>query len=182
MADKTEYVEMLTKKYLPAFHAFALKNVRDPHEAEELSQETAYQCVSAIHKTDGGIFNFNAFIWSIVHNTYKRWCARKKYVSLDDDGLFDTFSNVMSDEVPLEAEIIREDETNRIHLEISRLTDLYRKTLVCFYYDEMSIAETSDKLGISVEMVKFYLQKGRKKLKEAYTMSNTNIGEKSFNP
>jgi RNA polymerase sigma factor, sigma-70 family len=182
MADnKTEYLEKLTSEYLPAFLAFAIKNINNLHEAEEFSQETAYQCVLAINKTES-ISNFNAFIWGIVHNTYKRWCARKKYISLDDDTLFDTFSNVMVNHVPVETGIIREEENNRIHLELSRLTDLYRKTLVCFYYDEMSTAETSEKLGISVEMVKFYLQKGRQKLKEAYTMSNANIGEKSFNP
>ena len=106
----------------------------------------------------------------------------KKYVSLDDDTVFNTLSNVISGDVIIDAEIIKEDEAGRIHLELSRLTELYRRTLVCFYYDEMTIAETSEKLGISVEMVKFYLQKGRQKLKEAYTMPTANMGEKSFNP
>ena len=183
MADKSEYLEKLTTDYLPVFLAFAIKNINDFNEAEEFSQETAYQCVLAINKSgSGGISNFNAFIWSIVHNTYKRWCVRKKHILIDDDSMFDVFSNVMSDYVPLETEIIRDEENIRLRFEMSRLVDLYRKTLVCFYYDEMSISETSEKLGISVEMVKFYLQKGRQKLKEAYTVSNTNIGEKSFNP
>lgn len=181
MEVKPEYFEKLTNDYLPAFLAFAIKNISDIHEAENFAQETAYQCVIALSKTDN-ISNFNAFIWSIVHNTYKRWCVRKKYVSIDDENLFDTFSNVIIDDIPIESEIIREEETHRIHLELSRLTGLYRKTLVCFYYDEISIAEISEKLGISVEMVKYYLQKGRQKLKEAYTMSSNNIGEKSFNP
>ena len=100
-------------------------------------------------------------------------------MSLDDE--LNTFSNVMSADVPFETGIIQEEENTRIHLELSRLTDLYRKTLVYFYYDEISIIEISAKQGISVEMVKFYLQKGRHKFKEAYIMSN-NIGEKSFNP
>jgi hypothetical protein len=78
--------------------------------------------------------------------------------------------------------MIREEETAWIRFELSKLADLYRKVLVCFYYDELSIAETSVLLGISVEMVKFYLQKGRQKLKEAYDMPNATIGEKSFNP
>jgi len=181
MANKSDYLEKITD-YLPAFLAFAMKSINDLHEAEEFAQETAYQCVLAINKADtGGILNFNAFVWSIAHNTYKRWCARKKYVSLDDDNMFNTLSNVMSNDVPLDTDIIHAERNKQIHLELSRLTDLYRKTLVCFYYDEMSIADTSKKLGISVEMVKFYLQKGRQKLKEAYTMSS-NIGEKSFNP
>jgi RNA polymerase sigma-70 factor (ECF subfamily) len=180
VAVKSEYFEILTSDYLPAFLAFAIKNTNNLHEAEELSQETAYQCVLAIRKSEGSISNFNAFVWGIAHNSYKRWCARKKPISLD--GEFDTLSNIMSDDAPIDSEIIQVEETARIHFELSRLADLYRKTLVCFYYDEMSISETSEKLGISVEMVKFYLQKGRQKLKEAYTMSNANVGEKSFNP
>ena len=84
MADyRKEYFDKLTNEYLPAFLAFGMKNINDLHEAEEFSQETAYQCVLAINKAES-IANFNAFIWGIVHNTYKRWCARKKYVSLDD--------------------------------------------------------------------------------------------------
>ena len=181
MADtKQKHLDTLTNDYLPAFLAFGLKNINDLHEAEEFSQETAYQCVLAIHKADS-ISNLNAFIWSIAHNTYKRWCARKRHVSLDADG-HDILTNIMNDNVTIEAEIIHAEEDMRIRVELSRLTDLYRKTLVCFYYDELSIAETAVKLGISVEMVKFYLQKGRQKLKEAYTMSKSNIGEKSFNP
>ena len=167
---KNEYLDKLTNEYLSAFLAFGIKNINDLHEAEEFSQETAYQCVLAINKADN-ISNFNAFIWSIVHNTYKRWCARKKYASLDDVSRYDTLSNIMSDNVPIEEEIIQAEDDKRIRHELSRLTDLYRKTLVCFYYEELSITETSEKLGISVEMVKFYLQKGRQKLKEAYTMS-----------
>ena len=178
---KIEYLDRLTNEYLPAFLAFGIKNISNLHEAEEFSQETAYQCVLAINKADS-ISNFNAFIWSVAHNTYKRWCARKKHVSFNDDSQYDTLSNIISSDTPIEEAIIQEEDNKRIRLELSRLIDLYRKTMVCFYYDELSITETSDKLGISVEMVKFYLQKGRKKLREAYTMSKTNIGEKSFNP
>ncbi|MDR0288036.1 MAG: sigma-70 family RNA polymerase sigma factor [Clostridiales bacterium] len=181
MVNKSEYLEKLTADYLPAFLAFAVKNINNLHEAEEFAQETAYQCVLAINKP-GNITNFNAFVWSIVHNTYKRWCARKKYISLDDDGIFNTLSNIMSDDAPIDFEIIQEEERTRIYLEISRLTDLYRRTLVCFYYEDLSIAKTSEKLGISVEMVKFYLQKCRQKLKEACAMPNDGIGKKSFNP
>jgi RNA polymerase sigma-70 factor (ECF subfamily) len=173
MANTSEYLTRLTADYLPVFFAFAVKNMNNLHEAEEFSQEAAYQCVLAIHRVDR-ISNFNAFVWSVTHNTYKRWCARKRYVPLDND----MFSNLVLCSTPLETDVLGEENKERIRLGLSRLTDLYRKTLVCFYYDEMSITETSAKLGISVEMVKFYLQKGRQKLKEVYSM----IGEKSFNP
>jgi len=176
MATQSAYLEKITVDYLPAFLSFAMKNINDLHEAEEFSQEVAYQCVLAITKSRGDFSNFNGFVWSIAHNTYKRWCARKKHVSLD---ACNAFSNVMQTNVPLDSDIIHEEAKRRIHLELSRLANLYRKTLVCFYYDEMSIAETAEKLSMSIEMVKFYLQKGRQKLKEAYSM---NIGEKSFNP
>ncbi|MCL2213413.1 MAG: sigma-70 family RNA polymerase sigma factor [Oscillospiraceae bacterium] len=176
MADKTELLHRLTTEYLPAFLAFAIKNTNNLPEAEELAQETAFQCVLAINKTES-IANFNAFVWSIAHNTYKRWYARKRHASLDDESM--VFANVLIDTTPIEEEIILAEEKNAIKLELSRQSGLYRKALVCFYYEELSIAETAAKLGISVEMAKFYLQKGRQKLKEAYTMS---IGEKSFNP
>lgn len=176
--DKTEQIKEITDIYLVAFLSFALKRINNFNEAEELAQEIAYQCLLSINRCST-INNFEAFVWSIAHNTFKKWCIRKQMVSIDSES--DTFTNIVSVDLPVEDSLINEENFNLVRRELSRLSNLYRQTLVCFYYEELSIREISKKLNISEEMVKFYLVKGRQKLREAYTMNN-NIGEKSFNP
>jgi len=175
--NKSEQIDQLTKVYLPAFLAFAIKKVGNVDQGEELSQEIAYQCILAIEK--GNIKNnFEAFLWSIAHNTFKRWCGRKKALSLDDE--YDTYSNIVCDDIPVIETLIQTENANKIRMELLRLSKDYRKTLVCFYYGQLSIQEIAQKLHLSEGMVKFYLRAGKQKLKEAYTVNQ--IGEKSFNP
>jgi RNA polymerase sigma factor (sigma-70 family) len=175
--DRNDQLEKLTQNYLAAFLSFAFKRINNLYEAEELAQEIAYQCDVSISKGKS-IERFDAFIWSVAHNTYKKWCMRKQPISLE--GEFDTFSNLAGDALPIDDTLVKQEDVELIHLELSRLSKLYRQTLVCFYYEELSIRMIAAKLNISEEMVKFYLSKGRQKLKEAYTMNT--CGEKSFNP
>lgn len=174
---KDEQLKKVTEKFLPAFLGFAINKVGNIAEAEELAQEMAFQTVKAV---DRGINaeNFDAYVWSIAHNTFKRWCGRKKPLSLDEH--IDTFSNIISSDVPVIEQVIDSEDANSVRLALSRLARNYRETLVCFYYDEMSVNEISVKLSLSEGMVKFYLHEGKRKLKEVFDMNT--IGEKSFNP
>lgn len=180
------YINILADEYLKAFYAFAVSRTNNAYEAEELAQEITYQCIIALNKLSeiNKINNLNAFLWGIAHNTYKRYCYKKKnnkLISKDDN---ESFMNNIIDVSPhsnIEEFLLKSENMRQIRKELSLMTNFYRKTLVCYYYDSLTIAETGKKLGLSIEMVKFYLQKGRKKLKEAYIMSKE-YGEKSFNP
>ncbi|MBQ8287162.1 MAG: sigma-70 family RNA polymerase sigma factor [Clostridia bacterium] len=172
-------MQRLTEEFLPAFLGFSIQKIGNIKEAEELSQEIAYQCVIAIRKGNIGE-NFEAYLWTIAHNTFRKWCIRKECrpVSLDDE--CNSLSNIPSYDPPVEERLIREEETAALRKALSRLSRDYRNALVCYYYDELSIADTGKKLGLSEGMVKFYLRAGKQKLKEAYIMKE--IGEKSFRP
>lgn len=174
---REEQLHQLQNNYLNAFLAFAIKKINNYEEAEELAQEISYQCVIAIEK--GTVrHNFNAFMWSIAHNTFKNWCRRKSKLTLEIDNTTDIYSNISHD-IPIIEKMIHNEECYRIRLELSRLWGFYRETLVCFYYEELTIREIAKKLNISEEMVKFYLRAGKQKLKEATSMD---IGNKSFSP
>ena len=174
---KQEQLRQLTSQYLPAFLGFAVNKLGSLSDAEDLAQEIAYQCVVAIDKARC-TGDFNAYVWSIAHNTFKRWCARKRQRSASNTP--DCFTNLMRDEPPLDQALIDEENVNAIRTGMSRLANDYRKTIVCFYCDELSIRQIAQKLSLSEGMVKFYLRAGRQKLKEAYEMNP--IGEKSYHP
>lgn len=170
-----EQLEILENEYLKLFFAFSITRTDNRIDAEDLSAEICYQCVTAINK--GKINeNFNAYLWSIAHNTYKRFIKNKNKVVLLDN-------NYMMNIVDASYE---EDDTikvqsTEIRKQLRLLSKLYRESLISFYYDEMPISKISDNLNISKEMVKFYLMKGREKLKENFNMVKE-FGEKSFRP
>jgi RNA polymerase sigma factor (sigma-70 family) len=126
---KKDTMKILTDKYLPAFLAFAHSKIYNHAEAEELAQEIAFQCVQSCSR-DIEIDNLNAFLWSIAHNTFKRWCARKKIVSLDAPE--NSFTSLMDHAALPEEKLLESEETARVRLELSRLSRFYRQTLVCF--------------------------------------------------
>jgi len=180
-----ENIQILTNEYLKPFHAFAINRTNNAHEAEELAQEIAYQCVAALRKQHN-INDLNAFLWSVAHNVYKRWLYKKKHSQNKTESIEDNISYIenipdVSASSNIEEKLAKSEDMQLLRRELALLTNFYRKTLVCFYYDELSIAEIASKLDLSAEMVKFYLQKGRIKLKENYIMSKE-YGEKSFNP
>ena len=82
-------------------------------------------------------------------------------------------------EISIAEQLIRREEEQQIRRILSQMSENYRKTLVCFYYDELPLKKIAAKLSMTEGMVKYYLCTGRKKLKEAYHMQ---IGQKSFNP
>lgn len=171
--------ERIAREYLKPFYAFSVSRTNNASEAEELSQEITYQVISSIYKYERNINDFNKYVWSVAHNTYKRWLSAKKrmFVSTDDDNFFGT---IVSEE-NIEQSFIEKDTISRLYREISILSDLYRRVLVMYYYDEMKSAEIADRLGISPEMVRFYLMKGKQKIREGIEMARE-FGEKSFNP
>lgn len=93
----------------------------------------------------------------------------------------DEIDDNIEDESDFTEELCAKEELARLRREIALLSKEYRECTVAYYYDELSCAEVSEKLGISLEMVKYYLFKTRKLLKEGFCMERE-FGEKSFKP
>ena len=174
---KDEQLQKIIDEYMSAFLGFAINKLGNITEAEELAQEIVFQAILAVNRGDIRD-NFNAYIWSIAYNTFKRRCKRKVLLSLD--GGTDSFSNIASNDIPVTEQIVSTEEASAVRLALSRLTSDYRKTIVCFYFNELSTREISKRLLLTEGMVKFYLRAGKQKLREAFDMNQ--IGEKSFNP
>lgn len=64
---------------------------------------------------------------------------------------------------------------------MSLLSREYRECTLCYYFQGLSCRETAKKLGISLDMTKYYLFKTRKLLKEGIGMER-DYGTKSYQP
>ena len=80
-----------------------------------------------------------------------------------------------------ESEVIHREELQLLRRELALLSSQYREATVAYYIRNKSCAEIAHDLRISVEMVKYYLFKTRKILKEGVEMTRE-FGEKSYHP
>lgn len=166
----SEFVE----ENLKTIFAYALSRVRNKDDAEDLTSEI----VVAILQNSDRIRDPDAFygyVWKIAANTYHKFIRKKNRLS------FAETEGDITDDTDFTEEITAKEDMMRLRREIALLSKEYRECTVAYYYDGLSCAEVSAKLGISLEMVKYYLFKTRKILKEGISMERE-FGEKSFNP
>ncbi len=154
--------------------AYSLARVSNKEDAEDLASEimlAILQSGDKIKDPDA----FYGFVWGIAANTYKTFLRKRnknKHEELDE--------SLQSEDCFLDVLCARED-VNLLRRELSLLSREYRECTVAYYFDGLSCAQTAEKLGISLEMVKYYLFKTRKILKEGIGMERE-YGEKSYNP
>lgn len=159
---------------LKTIFAYALSRVSDRNDAEDLTNDI----VTAILQSADKMKNDDAFygyVWAIAANTYRKFIRNKSRHLFDeiDDSTPDTYDFTEAMSVA--------DDIRRLRREIAMLSKEYRECTVAYYFDGLSCAAVSEKTGISPEMVKYYLFKTRKILKEGICMERE-FGEKSFRP
>ena len=159
---------------LRTIFAYALSRVSERPDAEDLTNDI----VLAILQSADKIKNEEAFygyVWGIAANTYRKFMRKKSRFSWDE------IEDNVADGKDFTEEVSDREEEKMLRREIALLAGEYRECTIAYYYEELSCAEVSKKLGLSLEMVKYYLFKTRKILKEGICMERE-FGEKSFHP
>lgn len=171
--EQTRAAEFVEEN-LKTIFAYALSRVSDRSDAEDLTSDI----VLAILQSSDKIKNNDAFygyVWSVAANTYRKYMRRKSR------HIFDEIDENTPDTYDFTEELLAACEVGRLRREIAMLSKEYRECTVAYYFDGLSCADVSKKTGISPEMVKYYLFKTRKILKEGICMERE-FGEKSFKP
>jgi len=73
-------VAALNEEKLQKLFYFSLKKTENPHDAEELVQETALEIIKMLNRGYEPD-NFDAWMWTVVKKRYARWCKAKKIKS-----------------------------------------------------------------------------------------------------
>ena len=170
-----EKVAKLLSDNLRNIFAFSLSRLYDSSEAEDLTNDIICEVLKCARqlKNDEA---FYGFMWRIAENTFKKRIRKSHFQTIEFDESF-----VGTYWVTPEEEYLHSEELNLLRRELSLLSKQYRETTVAYYIYGKSCSEISTDFGISNEMVKYYLFKTRKILKEGIGMSRE-FGEKSYNP
>lgn len=162
---------------MKSIFGFALTRLGNVQEAEDLAGDILY----ALIRSAGNLKDedrFYGFMWKIAENTYKEYLRKKSKrtpltAELDE--------NIPDESESAEQTMIKQEELNLLRRELSLLSKQYRDATVLYYIQNLSCSEVAEKLQISTEMVKYYLFRARKIIREGMNMERV-YGEKSYRP
>lgn len=169
-----EKLSELAAENMKTIFAYALSRVSSKDDAEDLAGDI----ILAILQNGTKIKDDNAFfgyIWAIAANTYKKFLRKKSHMQ------YQLLDEELTDGEDFTLEILKSRDFHILRRELALLSREYRECTVAYYFDGLSCAETASRLHISLEMVKYYLFKTRKILKEGISMERE-FGTKSYNP
>lgn len=167
-------IEKLTECMKDIF-AFAVSRVYNKQDAEDLTNDIIVEVLASAERLQNDDA-FYGYLWSIADNTFKRYIRNKKRI---DTEVHTEFVGVCWD-TP-ESKLIENEELMLLRRELSLLSKQYREVSIQYYTEKKSCTAIAKEMNISEEMVKYYLFKTRKILKEGVTMDRK-YGEKSYNP
>ncbi|MBQ3184180.1 MAG: RNA polymerase sigma factor [Clostridia bacterium] len=174
--DNMKLEQMITDNMKSIF-GFALTRVHNINEAEELASDILYEIVKSAHNLKEEA-RFYGFMWKIAENTYKDHLRKKSKIRNNSCELD---CNIADESGSALDKIIKKQELNLLRRELSLLSKQYREATVLYYIDGLSCSQTASKLQISTEMVKYYLFRARKIIREGMNMERL-YGEKSYRP
>ena len=170
-------LEQLIIENMKSIFGFSLTRLGNVKDAEYLASDILYEIIrSAPNLKDED--RFYGFMWKVAENVYMDYLRKKSKIAKRttefDESMTDESESVLD-------EIIKKEELNLLRRELSLLSKQYRDATVLYYIENLSCSEAANRLQISTEMVKYYLFRARKIIREGMNMERL-YGEKSYRP
>ena len=168
-------LEKLITENMKSIFGFALTRLGNVNEAEYLASDIFYHII----KSAKGLRDderFYGFMWKVAENVYIDYLRKK---SKDTSRTTELDGNIADESESVSDEIVKKEELNLLRRELSFLSKQYREATVLYYIENLSCSEIAKKLQTSTEMIKYYLFRARKIIREGMNMERL-YGEKSY--
>ena len=172
--EQTKAYEKL-QECLKDIFAFSISRVYNKQDAEDLTNDIVMAVLTSVNRLENDSA-FYSYMWKIAENTFKQYIRNKNKSNI----IFDENFNGVYWESP-EQKYIENEEIAILRRELTLLSKQYRESTIKYYIENKSCSLISKEMNISEEMVKYYLFKTRRILKEGVNMERK-YGEKSYNP
>jgi len=163
--DSDAFHEIYENRFNDLYY-MALSMLRNPHDAEDVTQTTMVQAWNNISKLQSP-YAFKGWLTKILRNNCMDLIRKKKPVlQTDEDMSFE--ETLYEDNIEfLPADIMDKKETQRLVRQIvDNLPDSQRETIILHYFDLMPLIEIAATMGVSEGTVKSRLYYGRMAIKE----------------
>lgn len=175
-------IAAFARENMKTIYAYALSRVSNKEDAEDLAGDILLALLSSASRLrdEDALYGF---VWSVAGNTYKKFLRKKNRQILNSLSQEDLEQLADPEDFALELELEenRQEQLARLRRELSLLSREYRECTLYYYFMGLSCRETAQKMGISLDMTKYYLFKIRKLLKEGIGMERE-YGTKSYQP
>ncbi len=152
----------LVNRYKDLVFTLALRMLKNREEAEEVSQDTFIKTYTSLHKFKGDS-KFSTWIYKVAYNScLDRIKKNKKYLN---DVEINEFTEHQVKTVNNAFDILVEEERNKLIQDCLHLLpsdDSFLLTL--YYFEEQSLDEIANVVGLTANNVKVKLFRSRKKL------------------
>lgn len=167
-AGDSQAMDALFTEYYNNVYYFALKTVKDPDLACDITQETFMEII----RTIGNLKEPAAFMTWMKQITYHQ-CTRHFRKKMDvllvgDDDEEDSLFDTLADGGPVPQEILEKEEFRQTIMGmIDQLSEEQRSAVLLYYFDEMSVPQIAEIQGVSEGTVKSRLNYARKAIKKS---------------
>ncbi len=165
----------LVQRYTTPIYSLALSLLRDPMEAENVTQETFLRVVTSLDRVRLDL-PFRPYLFQIAVNLCRDH-ARKKHPLLfseldaqstahSEDGDAEAVSESIADESPpLWEHLEKEELAERLHAALDTLGPAYRMVITLRYVEDMSYEEIALALELPLNTVRTQLRRAKQQLK-----------------
>ena len=154
--------EEIVRNYNMMVYTLAYRVLKNREEAEELAQDVFLKVYQSLN-------NFNmksklsTWIYRITYNaSINKYKSRKR--KIDTIGIDDSVEFSISSSPDAHHDISLKEKRKIINDSILKLPETERIIVTLYYYEELSIKEIAEIVGISVNNVKIKLHRSRQKL------------------
>ena len=154
-----EQFDKTYQSYFDPVYRYVLSLSRDPHVAEEITQETFFKALRSLDRFRGDS-SIKSWLCAIAKNIWISEQRKKKpqpmdeAIALPDPG------------ISPEESIVRQDESMRIHRLLHRLDEPYREVFTLRTLGQLSYRDIGDLFGKSENWACVVYHRARAKLKE----------------
>ena len=169
--------EKITGEYMSQIFYFALKKTSRRDEAEDFVQNVMLEILTSLSR--GSIVgDEKAWVWKITRNHYAKWARRKRELIENSS---DELTEDCADSSLVEEDIVKREEVELLHRELSLLSNDYRYIVCEYYFNNRSLSDISASINLPLGTVKRKIYECRKNLSEGMKMAR-NYGKRSFAP
>ena len=154
-----EPFDQIYQSYFDPVYRYVLSLSRDPHVAEEITQETFFKALRSLDKFRGDS-SMKSWLCAIARNSWISGQRRRKAQPIDE-------ADMLPDPgISPEESILRQDESMRIHRLLHRLDEPYREVFTLRTLGQLSFKDIGELFGKTGNWACVVYHRARARLKE----------------